>query len=267
MKIEKNGIPEEDKEYAIQILNDIRNRNRCIGNPAQGLKITLKGLEEKKNSVDNSPTTWLLKDKELISQINMVKAGIEGEEKCSDFLSQLLKYNDDLDGCVAFASLSQDQENNKLDYIPDSDIMVVHLNNFLIIDAKNISTSPDVPIKLVGNDIMAAVGKSPKIILPGIHSSVNVWAKYFDSVGVKYNSIKNIICIVNESGAYIVEPEDTDMELLHIVDLQDYLMEWYKLPTDVDYIRLYDLLQIAKCQIRKEKSDLDLTNMKRLFGV
>ena len=29
MKIEKNGIPEEDKEYAIQILNDIRNRNRC----------------------------------------------------------------------------------------------------------------------------------------------------------------------------------------------------------------------------------------------
>ena len=133
MKIEKNGIPEEDKEYAIQILNDIRNRNRCIGNPAQGLKITLKGLEEKKNSVDNSPTTWLLKDKELIAQINMVKAGIDGEEKCSDFLSQLLKYNDDLDGCVAFASLSQDQENNKLDYIPDSDIMVVHLNNFLII--------------------------------------------------------------------------------------------------------------------------------------
>ena len=144
--------------------------------------------------------------------------------------------------------------------------MVVHLNNFLIIDAKNISTNPDVPIKLVGNDIVTASDK-PKMILPNIHSSVNVWAKYFDKLGVKYNSIKNIICIVNESGAYIEDPEDTDMELLHIIDLQDYLMDWYKTPTNVDYIRLYDLLQIAKCQIRKEKSDLDLTNMKRLFGV
>ena len=266
MKINKDSIPENDKEHAVQILNVLRTGNRVFGSPAQGLKITLKGLEEKKNSVDNSPTTWLLKDKELIAQINMVKAGIDGEEKCSDFLSQLLKYNDDLDGCVAFASLSQDQENNKLDYIPDSDIMVVHLNNFLIIDAKNISTNPDVPIKLVGNDIVTA-GDRPKMILPNVHSSVNVWAKYFDKLGVKYNSIKNIICIVNESGAYITEPEDTDMELLHIIDLQDYLMDWYKTPTNVDYIRLYDLLQIAKCQIRKEKSDLDLTNMKRLFGV
>lgn len=266
MKIDKSGILEQDKEYAVQILNDIRNQNRCIGNPAEGLKKTLRELEDKKDSVDKSPTSWLLKDKELLDNINKLKAGIDGEEKCSEFLSQLLKYDDSLDGCIAFASLSQEQENNNLDYIPDSDIMVMHLNNFLIIDAKNISTNPDVPIVLEGKDIITDTDR-PKTILEGINSSVNVWKNYFDKVGVKYNSIKNIICIVNESGAYISPSRDTDMDLIHIIDLQEYLQKWYNTPTNVDYIRLYDLLQVANCQIRKEKSELDLTNMKRLFGV
>ena len=266
MKVDKSGIPEQDHEYAIQILNTIRQHHRVIGNPARGLEITLAELEKRQDSIEKGPTKWLLKDKETAAQIAMLKAGIKGEKDCCDFLSQILKYDDELGDCIAFASLSMEQENNNKNYIPDSDIMIVHNNNFLIIDAKNISTNPDVPIKLEGGDIITDSEK-PKPILLGVHSSVKVWQNYFDKLGVKYNFIKNIICIVNESGAYITGSYNTSMELIHIVQLQEYLMEWYNLPSEVDYVRLYDLLQIAKCQIRKEKSDLDLSNMRKLFKV
>lgn len=266
MRVDKSGIPEEDHEYAIQILNTIRQQHRVIGNPARGLEITLSDLEKKRDSVEKSPTKWLLKDSETAAKIALLKAGIKGEQDCCEFLSQILKYDDALGDCIAFASLSMEQENNDKDYIPDSDIMIVHNNNFLIIDAKNISTNPNVPIKLDGGDIITDSEK-PKMILEGVHSSVHVWEEYFDKLGVKYNSIKNIICIVNESGAYITGSYNTSMELIHIVQLQDYLMKWYTLPTNVDYVRLYDLLQVAKCQIRKEKSDLDLSNMRKLFKV
>ena len=70
----------------------------------------------------------------------------------------------------------------------------VHADNILIIDAKNISTNPKVPIHIVGNDILTDADK-PKSILEGIHSSVRVWQNYFEKNGIKFNSIKNVICI------------------------------------------------------------------------
>ena len=266
MKINKDNISEQDHEYALQILNTLRNGGRVIGNPGHGLEITLKNLEEKRDSKQLSKFEWGIKDAELEENIAKLKAGIEGEKNLSDFLSQLLKYNDDLDGIIAFASLSQEQENNDLDYIPDSDFLIVRNDNFLIIDAKNVSTNPNVPIHLVGNDILTDSDK-PKTVLEGVHSSVKVWQNYFDKMGIKYNSIKNIVCIVNKKGAYITPPEATDMELIHIVDLNKYLTYWYEFDSGNDYVRLYDLVQLAKCQIRKEKSELNLTNMRRLFGV
>ena len=266
MRINKDGICENDREIAVQILNSLRAGQKVFGNPARGLEITLSELENKRDSKVYTKLEWALTDKELNENIEKLHAGIKGERELSEHLSQLLKYNDDLDGIIAFASLSQEQENNDLDYIPDSDFLIVRNDNFLIIDAKNVSTNPNVPIHLVGNDILTDSDK-PKTVLEGVHSSVKVWQNYFDKMGIKYNSIKNIVCIVNKKGAYITPPEATDMELIHIVDLNKYLTYWYEFDSGNDYVRLYDLVQLAKCQIRKEKSELNLTNMRRLFGV
>ncbi len=268
MKINKDNISEEDKEMSIMLLNNLRSGNRVIGSPARGLEITLQELEEKRdNAISNlSHLQWGLKDKELEDNIAKLKAGIEGEKDLSVFLSELLKYNDDLDGVIAFASLSQEQENNNLDYIPDSDFVIVHNDKFLIVDAKNISTNPKVEIHIVGNDIVTNSDK-PKMILEGVHSSVKVWQKYFDKNNVSYSSIKNIVCIVNKTGATCVESEDTDLELIHIAQLNDYLMNWYAEPSGVDYVKLYDLTVLAKCEIHKEKSGLDLSNMRKMFKI
>ena len=266
MKINKDNILEEDKELAVQLLNNLRAGNRVLGNPGRGLEITLRDLEEKRDSVSLTKLQWGLKDKELEENIAKLKAGIEGEKNLADFLSQLLKYNDDLDGIIAYASLSQEQENNDKDYIPDSDFVLIRNDNLLIVDAKNVSTNPKVPIHIVGNDIITDTDK-PKPILEGVHSSVRVWKNFFEKNGVTFNNIKNVVCIVNKSGAYTTESVDTDMELIHIAQLNDYLMNWYQVPSGNDFVRLADLVLLAKCEIRKEKSGLDLSYMKKAFKI
>lgn len=266
MKINKEDISQEDKELAVQVINSLRNGNRVIGTPARGLQITLKQLESKRDSVNVTKLDWLLKDRDLEESIAKLKAGIEGETQLGEFLSQLLKYNDSLDGIIAFASLSQEQDNNDKDYIPDSDFLIVHKDKFLIIDAKNISTNPNVPIHFVGNDIVTDSDK-PKPILPGIHSSQRVWEEFFTKHNIKWYSIRNLVCIVNKTGAYITPPEESSMEVIHISTLNKYLTDWYNLPSGVDYVKLNDLTQLAKCQIRQDKSDLDLSYMKKVFKI
>ena len=266
MKINKDNILEEDKETAVQIINTLRNGGRVIGSPAQGLKETLKKLEEQKESVSLSKFEWELKDRELEDNISKLKAGIDGEIMLSEFLAQLLKYNDDLDGIIVFASLSQEQENNDKDYIPDSDFVLVHNDKFLIIDAKNISTNPDVPIHFVEKDIVTDTER-PKYILEGVNSSVNVWKSFFEKYNISYSSIMNTVCIVNKTGATITDPIDSNMSLIHISELNNYLLNWHKMSSKNEYVRLYDLTQLSKCQIKKEKSGLDLSNMKKIFRV
>ena len=266
MKINKDNIPAEDKELALSIINSIRNNNRCIGNPARALQITLSELEEKKNDVDLNPTTWLLKNRELEEQIAKIKAGIEGEKQLAEFLERLLKYDDKLKDLVAFASLSQELNNNDRDYIPDSDFMIVYNDRFLIVDAKNISTNPDVPIMLDGTCILTDAER-PKLLLEGVHSSINVWSDYFNKNNIKYSSIDNIICIVNKSGANITRSINTDNQLIHIATLHQFLLGWIEMQVGSGIVQLRDLTQIAKCQVRKEHSGLDLADIRRKFGV
>ena len=45
MKLNKDGIREEDKKLAISLYNYLKAGSRVIGNPSEGLKETLKKLE------------------------------------------------------------------------------------------------------------------------------------------------------------------------------------------------------------------------------
>ena len=47
MRINKDNISDSDKELAVSILNKLRAGNRVIGNPAEGLKKTLRELDSK----------------------------------------------------------------------------------------------------------------------------------------------------------------------------------------------------------------------------
>lgn len=266
MRIDKNGIKEENKEQAVHILNFLRAGNRVIGNPAQGLKTTLSELEEQRDSVEISKLDWALRDRELEDSIAKLKAGIEGEKNLASFLSQLLKYNDDLDGVIAFASLSQEQENNDKDYIPDSDFVLIHNDKLLIIDAKNISTSPKTRIHLEGRDIITD-GKNPKTLLEGINSSEKVWVDFFNANGLPFSSIANVICIVNNFGADISPSVDSNMDLIHIASLNNYLLQWHSLESNEQMVRLNTLVELSNCQIRHEKSNLDLSKIKKELKV
>ena len=264
MKINKENICAEDKEMALSILNTLKLGQRVVGNPARGLEITLKELEKKKENYLSKLTKldYELKDVELEDNIAKLKAGIEGEKKLADFLAQIIKYNDNLKDIIVIASVSQEQESNDKDYIPDSDFIVIHNDNFLIIDAKNINTNPAVPITLEKGVIQTTSDK-PKILLEGIHSSEEVWRKYFEKNNIIYNNIDNVVCIVNKNGASIVQG---DADLIHISELNSYLLNWKQKESSGITI-LADVTKIAKCQIKKEKSNLDLKLFKKEFKI
>lgn len=262
MRINKDGIFEEDKEIAVDVLNKLRSGIRVILNPAQGLKETLKKLEEKRDTKSFGKTDWLMKDADLEEQISKLKAGIKGEEELSDYLSTLLKYDEKLNSIVAFASLSAEQENNNLDYIPDSDFVLVCGRNILIIDAKNISTKADMVISLECGVIMTASGKE----LLEVHLSTHIWRKLLPN---QITTIDGYVCIVNKTGCEIDRNEEwysCDYKLIHISELQTILEDWVShCKDDVCYLKM--LTDIAKTQVRKEKSGIDLSNMKHIFGV
>ena len=115
MKLVQDGIKDNDKNLAINIRNYLMAGNRVIGDPGEGLKQTLIKLEEKRDNRNVGITEWMVKDAELETQISLTKAGIEGEKQLCDYLASLIKYDDKLNGLVAFASLAYDfgEENNK----------------------------------------------------------------------------------------------------------------------------------------------------------
>lgn len=106
MKLNQDGIRQEDKQLAINVRNYLVAGNRVIGDPGEGLRQTLAQLEEQRDSREFGKTDWEMKDPELEAQISKTKAGIEGEEKLCEFLARLVKYDDKLNGLVAFASLA-----------------------------------------------------------------------------------------------------------------------------------------------------------------
>lgn len=261
MKINKENISEDNKELALNILNNLRSGNRVIGSPAEGLKKTLKDLETKRDNKSFSKTDWLMKDGELEENIAKLKKGIKGEEELSEYLSTILKYDDELDGVIAFASLSSEQENNNLDYIPDSDFLLVYGNNVLVIDAKAISTKPEQIIYLEEGIIVTESGKE----LLEVHGSTHIWKKLLPNL----TSIDGYVCIVNKTGASIDKNHEwysCDYKLIHISELRDVIKEWRNECTDTT-CRLSTLVEIAKTQVKKEHSGLDLSQMKQVFRV
>jgi len=269
MKLNSDNIREEDRKLAISLYNSIKQGNRCVGSPAEGLKETLKKLEAEESKGKEKVTDWLLDDKERKETIMKLRAGIKGEEDLANFLTLLLKESKDLDGVIAFASLSYEQENNDKDYIPDSDFLLIYGTNILIVDAKNISTNPDVPIWL-NNGVIETVEKG-KFILE-VHQSTHIWEKVLNDKGLKFDTMDGYVCIVNTSGATIKrneEWENSHTKLIHISELYQELLKWVEqCKTDnTDICYLATLTEIAKAQIRKEKSGLDLEKMKRQFGV
>ena len=54
--------------------------------------------------------------------------------------------------------------------------------------------------------------------------------------------------------------------MIHIAELNDYLLQW-KQKDNSGVVKLSDLAKIAKCQIKKEKSNLDLKLFKKEFKI
>ena len=146
MKLNQDGIRPEDKQLAINVRNYLVAGNRVIGDPGEGLRQTLAQLEEQRDSREFGKTDWEMKDPELEAQISKTKAGIKGEEELCEYLTRLVKYDDKLDGLVAFASLAYKfEDKNKAEFANSlehakfanaettSDEVLLHYSNGMII--------------------------------------------------------------------------------------------------------------------------------------
>lgn len=266
MKLNQDNIRPEDKPIAINVRNYLVAGNRVIGDPGEGLRQTLASLEEKLASKNNSVTDWEVKDSRLIFQINATKAGIIGEEKLCDYISTLIKYDNNLNGLVAFASLSYDfgTENNK-DYIPDTDILLVYGNHMLVIDAKNIKTKPNNPLMLLDGVVVDDKGKEVIEVRPSTH----IWQKVMKNAGISIGSIDGYVCIVNDTETEIIRTDEwynCHTKLIHVSELKDILEEWVADKDNTLYLNM--LTEIAKAQIKKKKDiSFSVDDIKRKFGI
>lgn len=265
MKLNQDGIKPEDKQLAINVRNYLVAGNRVIGDPGEGLRQTLSKLEEEKNSKSYSKIDWIVKDAELESQIAATKAGIIGEEKLAEYLTTLIKYDDKLNGLVAFASLSYDLENNDKDYIPDTDTLLVFGNHLLVVDAKNLKTKPGHELMLLDGAVVDGNGKE----LIEVHPSTHIWQKIMDSNNIPIESIDGYVCIVNDTQTDIIRNEEWyngHTKLIHISELKTILEEWVEGKDNTLSLKM--LTEIAKAQIKKEKNiSFDIDSIKRKFDV
>ena len=62
MKLNQDNIKPEDKQLAINVRNYLINGNRVIGEPSEGLKQTLKKLEEQRTNRVVGKADWIMKD-------------------------------------------------------------------------------------------------------------------------------------------------------------------------------------------------------------
>lgn len=265
MKLIQDGIKPEDKSLALSVRNYLVSGNRVIGDPGEGLKQTLKKLEEQRDSKVVGKSDWLMKDSELEEQISKTTAGIKGEEQLCEYLSRLIKYDDNLNGLIAFASLSYQQEDNELDYIPDTDTLLVYGRHLLVIDAKNIKTKPNKPLMIVSGVIVDDKGKE----VLEVHPSTHIWERVMANAGIELESIDGYVCIVNDTETEIIRTEEwyeCHTKLIHISELKEILEEWVKDKDNTLYLNM--LTEIAKAQIKKEKHlSIDIDSLKRRFGI
>lgn len=265
MLLNKDGIREEDKSLAIGVRNHIANGQFVIGNPGLGLKLTLAKLEEERDNKVFNPADWAMKDANLEEQIAKTKAGIEGEKKICDYLARLLKHDAELRGLVVFASLSYEQENNDLDYIPDTDILLVYGQHLMVVDAKNIKTKPEKPLMLEDGIIVDDKGKE----VLEVHPSTHIWKRVLNNAGIPFESVEGYVCIVNDNETNIIRNDEwysSQTKLIHISELRQILHEWIKGKNDTLYLNM--LTEIAKAQIKESKStDIDFDSIKKKFGI
>ena len=266
MRLNQDGIRPEDKQLAIKVRNYLIAGSRVIGDPGEGLRQTLAKLEEQKNSKVYTAIDWRVKDAELESQISKTKAGIEGEEKLCEYLASLIKYDDKLDGLIAFASLSYELENNDKDYIPDTDTLLVYGNHLLVVDAKNLKTKPGQSLMLLDGVVVDA--EKGKEILE-VHPSTHIWTKVMQNAGIPIESIDGYVCIVNDNEVEIVRTDEwyeSHTKLIHIAELRSVLEEWVEGKDNTASLKL--LTEIAKAQIKKEKNiSFDVDSIKRKFNI
>ena len=262
-----NDLCPKDKNLAINVVNYLKAGNRVIGDPGEGLKQTLAKLEEQKANRDFGILDWKTVDADLEEQISKTKAGIKGEEQLCEYLATLIKYDDKLDGLIAFASLAYDfgEENDK-DYIPDTDTLLVYGNHILVVDAKNLKTKPGNPLILVDDMVMDAE-KMKELIT--VHPSTHIWEKVMADAGIPLESIDGYVCIVNDQEVEIIRDEhweECNTKLIHIAELRDVLEQWVEGKDNTASLRM--LTEIAKAQIRKEKDlSFDIDTIKRKFGI
>lgn len=265
MKLNQDGIRPEDKQLAINVRNYLISGSRVIGDPGEGLKQTLAKLEEKRDNTSFEITDWQVKDSELLSQIAMTKAGIEGETKLCEYLSTLIKYDDKLKGLVAFASLSYNLGDNTKDYIPDTDTLLVYGNNLLVIDAKNIKTKPGHPLMILDGVVVDDHGKE----VIEVHPSTHIWQRVMQQADIPIQSIDGYVCIVNDTDTEIIRTEEwyeCHTKLIHISELKAILEEWVANKDNTLSLKL--LTEIAKAQIKKERElSFDVDAVKRKFGI
>lgn len=266
MKLNQDGIRPEDKQLAINVLNYLKAGNRVIGDPGEGLRQTLMKLEEERDNKNYGITDWVMKDSELESQISKTRAGILGEEKLCEYLATLIKYDDNLDGLVAFASLSYELENNTKDYIPDTDTLLVYGNHLLVIDAKNLKTKPGQSLMLLDGVVVDA-DKGKEIL--EVHPSTHIWINIMQNAGIPVESIDGYVCIVNDTEVEIVKTDEwyeSHTKLIHISELKQILENWVQGKDNKASLKL--LTEISKAQIKKEKEiSFDVDCIKRKFGV
>lgn len=265
MKIVKDSINPNDKLIALSVINRLKAGDRVFGNPAEGLKQTLKKLEEELESKNASKNAldFLDNDGEIKAQISKINAGIKGEETLAEYFEKIVKHDEQLQDIILFASLS-DPEQSSDEYISDSDFIAVYGNHVLILDAKNIRTSPEVPIYLDGNTLVSVGG----VELLELHPSVFVWRKIFQKDQSTYLSIHGCVVIVNNSGAIVWKNQDwhkSEVKPLHISELVDFLHDWIKDKDPETNLSL--LTTMAKMQVKKEESSLDFRNARKRFGV
>lgn len=267
MRIIKDGIKEEDKQIALDILNKLRAEERTFGSPAEGLHKTLAKLNESAPAEDSfDSTSYNLKDQEYEKQVSKLKAGIKGEEELSEYFEKLLRLNTKLSDMVVFASLG-DTDTDK-DYIPDTDFLCIYGKDIMIVDAKNLKVKKDIPIFVKGDGIYSATKQDEPLI--EVHSSVPVWKDILaKDYGGEVGSINGCVCIINKTGIEVYKNdawENSDIKPIHIAELESFLEEWIK-----DKEPVYDLkmlVAIAKQQIQKENdTGLDLSDAKRIFEV
>ena len=265
MKLNQDNIKPEDKQLAINVRNYLINGNRVIGDPGEGLKQTLKKLEEQRDSKIIGKADWFMKDTDLEEQISKTIAGIKGEENLCEYLTRLIKYDDALNGLVAFASLSYQQEDNTLDYIPDTDTLLVYGKHLLVIDAKNIKTKPNKPLMLCSGVVVDDKGKE----ILEVHPSTHIWERVMKNANIEIESIDGYVCIVNDTETEIIRTEEwyeCHTKLIHISELKSILEEWVIDKDNTLYLNM--LTEIAKAQIKKEKNlSMDLDAIKRKFNV